>query len=67
MNNNKFLEINDLVKINHQETSKVIYTTMYDVIKNYYDKKNIYLTNLTYQDNNILPIGIITFINKYFF
>ena len=64
MNNNKFLEINDLVKINHQETSKVIYTTMYDVIKNYYEKKNIYLTNLTYQDNNILPIGIITFINN---
>ena len=64
MHNNKFLEINDLVKINHQETSKVIYTTMYDVIKNYYEKKNIYLTNLTYQDNNILPIGIITFINN---
>lgn len=64
MNNNKFLEINDLVKINHQETSKVIYTTMYDVIKNYYEHKNIYLTNLTYQDNNILPIGIITFMNN---
>ena len=37
---------------------------MYDVIKNYYENKNIYLTNLTYQDNNILPIGIITFINN---
>ncbi len=39
----KFQEINELVKNNKRETSKTIYTTMYDVIKNYYDKKSIYI------------------------
>lgn len=45
-----FKEINDLVEINQQETSKAIYTTMFDVIDNYYNNKPIYLTNLEYDE-----------------
>ena len=41
--NSKFQQINDLVENSSRETSKTIYTTMYDVIKNYYDKESIYL------------------------
>ena len=37
LTNSKFQEINNLVKINQETTSKVIYTTMYDIIKNFFD------------------------------
>lgn len=47
----KFQEINDLIQFNHQDTSQSIYTTMNDIIKNYYEQKEIYLTNITYQDH----------------
>ena len=63
MQNSKFQEINDLVKINYQETSKVIYTTMYDLIKNYYNNKSFYLTKVNY-DQNIFTNGIIEFKNN---
>lgn len=63
MQNSKFQEINDLVKINYQETSKVIYTTMYDLIKNYYNNKSFYLTKVNY-DQNISTNGIIEFKNN---
>lgn len=63
MQNSKFQEINDLVKINYQETSKVIYTTMYDLIKNYYNNKSFYLTKVNY-DQNISTNGIIKFKNN---
>ncbi|MBQ8472311.1 MAG: hypothetical protein IJ501_02280 [Bacilli bacterium] len=46
----KFKEINDLIEINQQETSQAIYTTMYDLIDNYYNNKPIYLTNLIYDE-----------------
>ncbi len=46
----KFQEINDLVKNSNRETSKTIYTTMYDVIKNFYDKEIIYLPILKLED-----------------
>ena len=51
-------EINNLVEMNEKETSKTIYTTMYDVVNNYYEGKPIYLTNINY--NNTIHIdGII--------
>ena len=59
----KFKEINDLIEINHQETSKAIYTTMYDVIDNYFSKKNIYLTNLNL-DEKISINGLKEFKNN---
>lgn len=59
----KFKEINDLVEINHQETSKAIYTTMYDVIDNYFSKKSIYLTNLNL-DEKIFINGLKEFKNN---
>lgn len=37
----KFQEINNLIKNNERETSKTIYTTMYDVINNFFQKTNI--------------------------
>ena len=46
LENAKFQEINNLVKINEETTSKSIYTTMFDVMNNYYSKKPIYFTNL---------------------
>ena len=47
----KFQEINELVTNNKRETSKTIYTTMYDVIKNYYDNNPIYFPSLKVSDN----------------
>lgn len=46
----KFKEINDLVKITHEETSKSIYTTMYDVIDKFHNLKSIYLSNISIED-----------------
>lgn len=63
LTNSKFQEINNLVKINQETTSKVIYTTMYDLIKNYYDTKSFYLTNIGYNDN-LFAKGIIKFSNN---
>ena len=49
----KFKEINDLIEINHEQTSKSIYTRMYDLINSYYNKENIYLTKIDLEDNLI--------------
>ena len=58
-----FQEINNLLKINYKETSEVIYMTMYDLIKNYYDNNSFYLTNIDYKDNIYIK-GIISFKNN---
>ena len=58
INNIKSENINNLVKLNELETSKSIYTTMYDLINNYYNNNPIYLTNIEY--NNKLYINGIT-------
>ena len=50
INNSKWQEINNLIKLNEKEYSKSIYTTMYDLINNYYNKQPIFLTNINYQD-----------------
>ena len=52
LTNSKFKEINDLVLINENTTSKAIYTTMYDVINNFYLHDKIYLSNIEY-DNSL--------------
>lgn len=57
LENTKWQEINDLIRINHTETSKSIYTTMYDLMNNYFKKSPIYLTNIKY-DQNININGI---------
>ena len=36
--------------INNKETSKSLYTTMFDVMNNYYQNKPIYLSNIEYND-----------------
>ena len=59
----KFKEINDLVKINQQETSQAIYTTMYDVIDNFFSKKSIYLTDIKF-DKHIAINGLKEFKNN---
>ena len=58
INNIKSENINNLVKLNELETSKSIYTTMFDLINNYYNNNPIYLTNIEY--NNKLYINGIT-------
>ena len=50
INNTKSENITDLVKLIEKENSQSIYTTMYDLINNYYNKEPIYLTNIKYQD-----------------
>lgn len=50
INNTKSENINNLVKLNELESSKSIYTTMYDLINNYYNHNPIYLTNIEYKD-----------------
>lgn len=50
INNTKSENITDLVKLNEKENSQSIYTTMYDLINNYYNKEPIYLTNIKFQD-----------------
>ena len=45
-----FQEINDLIKIN-KESSKTVYTTMFDIINNYYLNKSIFISNIEYSDN----------------
>ena len=57
INNSKFQEINKLIKINQSESSKSIYTTMYDIMSNYYLNKPIYLSNIEY-NNNIIINGL---------
>ncbi len=61
----KFQEINNLVKINYQETSLVTYTTMYDLIKNYYENKPLYLTNIIY-DNALKVKNVKLFKNNHY-
>ena len=50
INNSKFQEINNLIKINQNETSKSLNTTMFDIAKNYYLNKEIYIQNINYSD-----------------
>lgn len=50
LKNSKFKEINDLVEITHEETSKSIYTTMYDVIDKLNNHESIYLSNISLKD-----------------
>ncbi|MBR3661271.1 MAG: hypothetical protein IKN63_05180 [Bacilli bacterium] len=50
INNSKFQEINNLIKINQNETSKSLNTTMFDIAKNYYLNKEIYIQNINYND-----------------
>lgn len=59
----KFREINDLVEINHKETSKTIYTTMYDIINNYFNKQSIYLTKIN-DSEHIKVNGLTEFKNN---
>lgn len=65
INNTTWQEINNLIKLNEKENSKAIYTTMYDLINNYYKKEPIYLTNIDF--NNKIFINGITklYNNKY--
>ena len=63
INNSSFQEINNIIKMNEKETSKSIYTTMYDVMNNYYEIKPIYLTNIKY-DNTITINGITKLYNN---
>ena len=67
INNTKSENITDLVKLNEKENSQSIYTTMYDLINNYYNKEPIYLTNIKLEDK--LFINGITKLsnNKYTF
>ena len=58
INKTSFQEINNLVNINQNETSISIYTTMFDVIKNYTLNKPIYISNLKY--NNQIELDGIT-------
>lgn len=51
LNKSQFQEINNLVKINHETNSKATYTTMNDIIKNYYEEKEIYLTNISDEEH----------------
>lgn len=65
LENTKLKEINDLIEINQNETSKSIYTTMHDVINNYYLKNDIYLTNIEI-DDKVKILGLKKFkSNKY--
>ena len=50
MDNSKFQEINNLIEINQNETSKSLKTTMFDIAKNYYLNKEIYIQNISYSD-----------------
>ena len=59
----KFKEINDLIEINHQQTSKSIYTRMYDLINSFYNKEDIYLTKISLKDN-IICDGLTVFKNN---
>ncbi len=59
----KFQEINDLIENNSRNASETIKTTMYDVIKNFYDKKNIYLPSIIL-DSSISLDGIKEFKNN---
>ena len=62
INKSSFQEINNLIKINKNETSISIYTTMYDLINNYLLNKPIYLSNIKY--NNNISLSGITKINN---
>ena len=59
----KFKEINNLIENNKQENSKTIYTTISDVINNFYQKESIYYPYVTYQESLSLD-GLITYINN---
>ena len=50
VNNSSFEEINNLITINKKNSSLTIYTTMFDIINNYYLNKPIYLSNIEYSD-----------------
>jgi len=57
--NTKKQEINDLISLNEEYT---YYTTMYDLLINYYLNKPIILTNIIYQNN--IKINGYTIINN---
>ena len=59
----EFEEINDLIEINNIGTSKAIYTTMYDIINNYYNNKKIYLSNIEINEHPICS-GLKVFSNN---
>lgn len=46
--NSTWQEINNLIKINLSETNKSIYTTMYDLMNNYFQNKPIYVSNISF-------------------
>ena len=56
--------INNLIKINQIENNKSINTTMYDVIKNFYERKTIYFSNIKIIDENIKLDGAKSFQNN---
>jgi len=47
LSNSTYKEINNLIKINEKETSKAIYTTMNDIMNNYYNQEPIYLSKVS--------------------
>ncbi|MBQ8891897.1 MAG: hypothetical protein IJ068_03425 [Bacilli bacterium] len=58
LENSKFKEINELININNKISSNSVYTTMFDVINNYYLNKPIYISNIEYIENNIKLNGL---------
>jgi hypothetical protein len=65
LENANFREINDLVKTSLEENSIALYTTMYDVIKSYYNKEPIYYTNIEIDSNIKINKAKIFLNNKY--
>ena len=63
INKSEFREINNLIKTSIKEDSLGIYTTLSDVIKNYYNNEPIYYTNLEF-DNNIKITSAKKFLNN---
>ena len=49
--NTEFKEVNNLIEINTNETSKSIKTTMFDIATNYYLNKPIYIQNIGYNNH----------------
>lgn len=63
LENTDFKEINDLIENNQKQTSKSIYTTMYDVINNFYLNEKIYFTNITLDEHPVCS-GLKVFTNN---
>lgn len=60
-----FREINNLIKTSIKEDSLGIWTTLSDVIKNYYNNEPIYFTNLEFDNNIQITSAKKFFNNKY--